>query len=315
MLGTLFNEKIAHPLQSYEWGEYCRQLGFHVIRDTLERQKEPPYGVQVLVQPTKLQNCSLGYLPQAPLPDSEQINFLREMGRRYQCLSVKIEPDQWWRYPLNSVSSTQKASVKRTLLSLPLLPSHSIYPRFTMKIPLNGSEGELLERMHHKTRYNIRLAIKKKVRVDVDNSEACFYEFLNIFFTETAIRPNFHYLHTREELIHFWNSVSGSQILTLLKATYEEKTLAIMMLFKVKNRLYFPHGASTRENKEVMGSHLLMWSAMQFAVKEGCSEFDLWGVPDPISSEKSNLIKGLPRFFEGFGALYYERLGAFDLIP
>ncbi len=55
----------------------------------------------------------------------------------------------------------------------------------------------------------------------------------------------------------------------LLKAAYKNKTLVTYILFTFKDTLYYPYGASSDENREVMASPLTMWEAIRFGKKLG----------------------------------------------
>jgi peptidoglycan pentaglycine glycine transferase (the first glycine) len=54
-----------------------------------------------------------------------------------------------------------------------------IQPRFVYKLPLDRSLDELMEKFHHKTRYNIRLAIKKGIEI-IEGSREDLAEFERI---------------------------------------------------------------------------------------------------------------------------------------
>jgi lipid II:glycine glycyltransferase (peptidoglycan interpeptide bridge formation enzyme) len=113
-----------------------------------------------------------------------------------------------------------------------------------------------------------------------------------------------------------WNALSekASEGLSrhLLQATYQDKLLVSWVLFKFKNILYYPYGASSHENREVMGSHAMMWAALEFGKKLGCQKFDLWGAAAPNYS-KSDPWAGFTRFKEGFGGTWVAFVGSYDL--
>jgi len=80
------------------------------------------------------------------------------------------------------------------------------------------------------------------------------------------------------------------------------------MVFASGKRAWYFYGASTNEERNRMPTYLLQWKAMLWAKKQGCTEYDLWGVPDEeletLESEFNNQSKGLwgvYRFKRGFG--------------
>ncbi len=66
----------------------------------------------------------------------------------------------------------------------------------------------------------------------------------------------------------------------LLAAEYEGKPLAALMVFARGKRAWYMYGASTNEERNRMPTYLLQWEAMRWARAKGCTEYDLWGVPD-----------------------------------
>ena len=68
-----------------------------------------------------------------------------------------------------------------------------------------------------------------------------------------------------------------------------------------------------------MPTYLLQWEAMRWAKARGCSEYDLWGVPDADEetleagfSERSDGLWGVYRFKRGFGGRTDALGGAWD---
>ncbi len=310
-----FNKGVSHPLQTYEWGRYCHRLGFKVIRHRLKEDPGPSFGVQAIIQKSVVRNHNLAYVPRAPLPGRRQISYLKTIAKKHACISLKIEPCYGWLYPMTSTDKAEKRSIERKIHSQGGLNSRGVYPQHTLLISLEGPDPALLGKMHSKTRYNIRLAERKGVAVTRDNSDQCFEEFLHLFFNVTVVRAGIAYPHSPETLRLFWKIMKPTGMLHLLKATYRGETAAVMMLFKAGDRLYFPHGASSRVYKNAMVNYALMWQAMLFGKKTGCSVLDLWGVQRPAADSSSpGRGDGLFRFYSGFGAKVFQWLGAYDFI-
>jgi lipid II:glycine glycyltransferase (peptidoglycan interpeptide bridge formation enzyme) len=165
--------------------------------------------------------------------------------------------------------------------------------------------------MKSKTRYNVRLAEKRGVRVVEDSTDAGFAEYLTLL-EKTTKRQQF-YAHTRDYHANMWQTMRGAGIARLLKATYEGKTLVAWILFVYKDRLFYPYGASSRNHKELMASNLVMWEAMKLGKKLGCKTFDLWGAlgPDP---DPADPWYGFHTFKEGYGGALTRFVGTYDLV-
>lgn len=70
-----------------------------------------------------------------------------------------------------------------------------------------------------------------------------------------------------------------------------------------------------------MPAYALQWEAMRWARGRGCTEYDLWGVPDRSEaeleaafSERSDGLWGVYRFKRGFGGELKRTVGAADRV-
>ena len=91
-------------------------------------------------------------------------------------------------------------------------------------------------------------------------------------------------------------------------AEYEGRPLAGLMVFARGSRSWYFYGASNDEERNRMPTYLLQWEAMRWAKARGCSEYDLWGIPDADEealeagfASRSDGLWGVYRFKRGFG--------------
>jgi peptidoglycan pentaglycine glycine transferase (the first glycine) len=70
-----------------------------------------------------------------------------------------------------------------------------------------------------------------------------------------------------------------------------------------------------------MPNHALQWAAIQWARSRGCTEYDLWGVPDEDEAtleaqylDRSDGLWGVYRFKRGFGGKLTRFAGSFDRV-
>jgi lipid II:glycine glycyltransferase (peptidoglycan interpeptide bridge formation enzyme) len=68
-----------------------------------------------------------------------------------------------------------------------------------------------------------------------------------------------------------------------------------------------------------MPTYLIQWAAIRWAKQQGCTRYDLWGIPDAepetLETEFKNRNDGLwgvYRFKRGFGGKHVQTIGAFD---
>ena len=87
----------------------------------------------------------------------------------------------------------------------------------------------------------------------------------------------------------------------LLVAEYDGRLLAGLMVFARGSRAWYFYGASNDEERNRMPAYLLQWEAMRWAKSRGCSEYDLWGVPD---AEEDALEEGFSTRSDGLWGVY-----------
>jgi lipid II:glycine glycyltransferase (peptidoglycan interpeptide bridge formation enzyme) len=105
----------------------------------------------------------------------------------------------------------------------------------------------------------------------------------------------------------------------LLMAEFEGRPLAGLMAFARGSRAWYFYGASNDEERSRMPTYILQWEAMRWAKSQGCTEYDLWGVPDADEetlennfANRSDGLWGVYRFKRGFGGELKRSAGAWD---
>ena len=306
----------AHILQTSSWGKLKGQFGweaFHLVVG--------PIGAQILFR-RFLGGLCFAYIAKGPLgmkcnqndlennPESHFLlrtffNELDSLCRRKRAVFLKIEPDCWEPEILPDVF---KHNFSPGL--------QSIQPRRTIMVSLVGDGESILARMKQKTRYNIRLAMKKGVSVQAGSDFEQFYLLMKI----TGRRDNFE-VHDINYYRKVYKLFYPRGECELLFARYEGKLLGVLMVFSHGKCAWYFYGGSSDEKREYMASYLLQWEAMRWAHSKGCLEYDLWGVPD-VSSEileqdftsRSDGLWGVYRFKRGFGGELRRSAGSFDRV-
>ncbi len=307
-----FNRQAGHPLQSFEWGEFRKLTGLKVVRKGMFEGKKLMAPIQVTIHDVPKMGWKIGYFPKGPMPDERQLKVLREIGEENRCLMIKMEPN------IGSVVKAGQSQVKawraidEFLRQQGCKSGRRLFTKYTFQLGLKKSEEDLLKGMHTKTRYNIRLAARKGVKVVKDNSEASFEWFLRLLFEETVGRQGF-YAHTPDYFKNLWQVLKPAGMAHLLRASYKDKVLAVFMVFRFNKKIYYPYGASTREHRELMAPNLLMWEIIRLGKKLGCEKLDMWGALGPEANKKDPWY-GFHRFKKGYGGKLVEFLGTYDLV-
>lgn len=263
-------------------------------------------GAQILFRKLPL-GFTLAYIPKGPVGShlKDILPGILEVCRKHRSFLLKIEPDTWSGDP-----------VEDEYRDLGFQPSlQTVQPPRTIIVDLSGSEDEILGRMKSKTRYNIRLAQRKGVVVQPWSDVEAFGRMMDV----TADRNDFGTHETRYyQAAYDLFQPDGSG--ELLVASYENQPLAALMVFQRGVRAWYMYGASTNAHRNRMPTYLLQWEAMRWAKTHGCTQYDLWGVPDEDEdvleadfTNRSDGLWGVYRFKRGFGGSLMRSSGAYDL--
>ena len=233
------------------------------------------------------------------------LKYLKELAEENKSIFVKMEP-------LSDI-------VVETIFRKGMEKSQKqIQPSRTVIVNLNLPEEGLLERMHHKTRYNIRLAEKKELRLEESMDTNTFWELL-----QRTAKKDIFYTHAKdyyEKLLKFFrdsstDSKQGGKLKTrLFFVLHNGKHIAGAIVMLYGDTVYYLHGAMDRNYKELMASYFMHWEIIKFfkpATHNPQSEtykyYDLWGI-DPSK------WSGVTRFKLGWGGDMKEYPGSFDLV-
>lgn len=259
-------------LQSTTWVDFQKALGrkvwqvgsVNVIKHNL------PLGKSYLYAP----HCRRNFL------SDDFLKKVREIAKKENAIFFKAEPIE-----INKNFGLRK--------------SKNIQPRKTLVLDITKSEKKLLVKMHHKTRYNIRLAERKNIKIRKDKEG--FEEFWKLL-QQTTKRDGF-----RSHPKGYYKKMLEISGVELFTATFKEKVIAANIVFFYKKTATYLHGASDYKYRNLMAPHLLQWHQISEAKKRGCTEYDFWGI-----DEKK--WPGVTRFKKGFNGKEVIYPGAYDLI-
>ncbi len=304
---SVYNQSAHHPLQSWQWGEARRQMGIEVLRigqfvETIH-ELSLHSTFQITFHKIPHTNLKIGYLPRSVLPTKEVLQFLYDYAKKNAVIFIKIEP-----YVLKSETSNAKWEVNSKYKLQ--ISKHPLFPQWTQILNLDESEDELLQKMHSKTRYNVRLAQKKGVVVREMSTNEGFKIFSRLYF-ETCKRQKY-FGHTLRYHQIIWEHLR-KDMAHILIAYYNNIPLAAYELFRFQKKLYYPYGGSSLEYRNTMAANLLMWEAIKFGKHLGAQQFDMWGSLPP-QYDPNDSWAGFTRFKEGYGGKFTEMVGSFDLI-
>jgi len=283
-------QKHSQFLQSWEWGEFQKKIGHQVRRYGLYEKNNLKFVLQLVKMDLPLGKAYF-YAPRIGIKflDKEDLNFLfQEIGkvaRTNKIVFFRFEPRS--EFPISNIQ-------------YPISKTIDIQPSQTLILDVSGSEAEILARMSQKTRYNIRLAGKKGVKVR-QGSAADFEDFWRLL-DKTRERDKFR-LHPK----NYYRRMLEVSNMKLLIAEYRKKIIAGIIVSYFGDLGVYVHGASANEHRNVMAPYLLQWEAIKIARERGCGFYDFNGIDEAK-------WPGVTRFKRGFGGEEIKYPGTFDLV-
>lgn len=300
-----FDKLASHIIQSWAWGDFRKKTGVGVERIGFFKNGKLASAYQITFHKIPFTNFTVAYLPKSKVPEKQVLNFLLDVGKKHNAIFIKLEPNVTKEDP-------EAKRVKELLLYKNIIQSpKSIFATQTFLIDLTKSEDELLAAMHHKTRYNIKLAQRRGVKVKEASSSKSFEIFIKLQ-RETAARQKF-FVHPDSYYRKMWQTLKPEGLVHLILAKYKGKVLSAWILFKFGKILYYPYGGSAERHKNLMASNLLAWEAIRLGQRLGCTVFDFWGALGE-NPDVNDPWYGFHRFKVGYGGKLVEYVGTFDLV-
>ena len=195
-------------------------------------------------------------------------------------IAIRFDPDvsftnpedrDLFNYGMQLITYADKLKIRKN--------SVDIQPPDSTLVDLTGTEKEILEKMHSKWRYNIRLSERKGVVIhrylgnDINLSEKIdkFYELTKITNARdgNASHSKAYYADLIKSSAEEVAAGKDVPVISLYIAEHEgEEIASIMTLFSHDEAIYL-YGASSNNKRNLMPNHLLQWTAMKDAKAYG----------------------------------------------
>jgi peptidoglycan pentaglycine glycine transferase (the first glycine) len=312
-------------LQTWEWGEFKKSLGQNVWRLGVY-DNDVLLAAATIIEHQLPFSRSYLYTPYGPvffpgITDQQKelaIQLLLSAGRDI-IISTKTRTEIFFRIePRVTIND-----LGNFFFNFGLKKATAVQPQDTAIVDLKCDTETLLERMHAKTRYNIKVAERHGVEVREAVSAEDFLVFWNLL-KETAARDKFH-THPLAYYKKLWEScsdVSPSDIsrltVKILLAEKDNYVLAAGMFSFFGDRVLYLHGASASHGRNHMAPYALHWKAMELARQHKYSLYDFHGILPTnrslVKNAKEQHWAGITRFKIGFGAKEVNYVGAWDMV-
>ena len=274
-------EAHGHLLQTSRWGSLKRRHGWKAERVRV-RTSAGLGMAQVLFKSRG--PVSYGYVPRGPVltaadPVLAHTLFaaMDDVCGRHHALGLIVEPD----CPLPLRGRYSEWGFVRG-------PAH-IQPKRTVKVRL-GPDDALMAQMHPKTRYNVRLALRRGVttRQAPPSREqvGSFHELL----LDTAGRNDFG-VHSIDYYLDFLEIFGDDAV--LMFALVDGAPVAGAIAARFGDEAVYMYGGSSTKLRAHGAAFYLQFEVMRWARERGSARYDMWGIPaeDPESSAAESGVK------------------------
>lgn len=293
----------ANLLQSWQWGAMNESLGNKVTRRIVVRDNEIVGALSCITKDAKRGR----YLEVAggPLIDWTNPNLveatigeLRNIGKQHNCVFVRMRPQLLDEKAHQE--SMQQIGAKPSLMH--------VTADHTSIVDLTQNTDILLSNMRQQTRYEVRRAEKRGVKIEqIEPLENI--EIFHDMQVNTASRQNFY-----PPSLEFLRAICenfGRQA-RMYRASKDGETLNLAIVISQGNEAAYFEAASTSQARREPGAYAIVWQAMQDAKNAGIKNFNLWGTAPPHLD--NHRYSGVTTFKRGFGGRDVAYLPAHDIV-
>ncbi|MFH1820501.1 MAG: peptidoglycan bridge formation glycyltransferase FemA/FemB family protein [Candidatus Nealsonbacteria bacterium] len=284
----LLNQKEKTFLQSWNWGELQKSLGYKIWRLGAFQEKNL-ISIALVVKFTAKRGTFL-LVQHGPIGQlqRELLLEIKKLAQKERASFVRVAP---------LLEKTKENERLFSSLGFHNSPMHASAYEATWQLDISLTEEELLKNMRKTTRYLVRQA-KKNPEIEIVKSDKTedvkLYDELNQIVAHHQHFVPFSFKFIKGEFEVF---LKDQQAL-LFFGKYQGKVVASALVVFWSGIGFYHHAALDPKYHKIPVSYLLQWSAIQEAKKRGCQLYDFWGYVDPKSKHP---WAGPTLFKMGFG--------------
>lgn len=304
----------SHPngsiTQSTYWHDVKSNWGHEIV--VLRDDNGKIYaGVSVLIRKIPVVGTTMLYAPRGPVCDYNNKDELEQLQKGIDILAKKYKAHIYKMDPDVNVGESEIGQIAEDMGYKRFYGDdgfETIQARFNFRMYIDGrDEKEVLMDMNSKTRYNVRLAGRRGVTVEVADMSK-LDEFMDLMKI-TGERDNFT-IRSKEYFEIFMNGLKEHA--RLYMAYYEDEPVAGAIATNYAGKTCYIYGASDNDSRNVMPTYLIQWEMIKWAIETGCTVYDFQGISGDLSED--NPLYGLYRFKRGFSGQIDELVGEFDYV-
>lgn len=300
----------GHILQLSAFAGLKRPYGWDSVRVALDRRGALAAGAQILLRRLPAGLGMMAYVPMAPLltQADQRVDMwqaIDQVAKQHGAAFLKWEPGLY--APGDAPHDFSRYGFRES--------PQTIQPPRTIVIDISGDDDSILSRMNQGTRRKIRQSQKNNIRY-FEASREDVSKF-SAMISVTGSRNAFGVHEPAYYALAYDLYVPDHAALIL--AEHEGEPLAGIMVFALGDWAWYLYGASADHKRNLMAAYGVQWAAIQWAKARGCTQYDMWGIPDaePAQLEaefeqRSDDLWGVYGFKRGWGGTIVRSPGAWD---
>lgn len=269
----------SHFLQSPEWAK-LKSSWIHemiIVRDDNNKIKGT---MSVLIRKTPLFGRSIMYAGRGFVCDIDDKDTLekltieaKKLAKKYKAFIFRMDPD----IPVDnkdflnlmlSLGYKEKQNIKSI--------DDVIQPKYVMRLNIKDhTEDSLIATFHSKTRYNIRLSIKKGVIIREGTTDEDI-EIFHKIMKETGSRDDF-FIRDSSYFKKLYECL-GKEHVKILIAEHEGTPIAVAMPVLYGDKVWYLYGGSSNQYRNLMATYLVQWEMIKWGLENKCSIYDFRGI-------------------------------------
>ncbi|QQS19329.1 peptidoglycan bridge formation glycyltransferase FemA/FemB family protein [Candidatus Saccharibacteria bacterium] len=223
--------------------------------------------------------------------------FFRTVAAKHNLTFVRLDSDE-----------VKSISIKKPIPSK-LACTASLQPRAEWVLDITGSKEALWMGFHKHARYNVRLAERANASTKTYKpSEAPLETFFSLM-QATAERDGFA-IFDKSYYASYLKTLTDEEGFVVI-ITIDGKPAAAGLFVLYDAQAHYVFGGSSNDFRKIAPAYMVIWVALQEAVKHGCTLFNFGGVTDNV---KSQGLGGVTGFKKRFGGQLVEHANPIDFV-
>jgi len=304
----------GHHVQTSLWAQVKATLGWEPVRLLVTRDEQIVAGAQILLRRLPLVG-TIGFISKGPVvgpADPALAEFVVQAVQR-------VARDRGIRH-LTVQPADNGQELAQRLCSAGFQPgSTSVAPTATLLLDVTKDEDVLLAEMSTKTRYNVRLAARKGIRVREGDAQDLhrYYQIL----TATGQRQGFS-PYPERYFTEMWRVLHPHGYINLLLAEYAGDVVSAQLVIAFRDTVINKLSVWSGQHGNRRPNEALQWASIQWAKARGYRYYDFEGINrtaaealvqnEPLPDALKQSVTSFKLGFGGEAALFPT---AYDYVP